>query len=308
MTARAPRVSLGLPVFNGERFLAATLDSLLGQTFEDFELIISDNASTDRTQAICRDYASRDSRVRYHRRSHNAGAAANFNRCFELATGEYFKWAASDDLLEPRFLECCVRKLDEDAGAALAYTKARIIDDESREVRSYEHKLPTDSTSPIARYSALLEGHKCFEVFGLIRRETLEQTPLIGAYAHGDGVLLTRLAFLGRFEQLPEYLFLPRRHAEQSMSMLGDYRRYAEWFDPRLGRRMVFPYWRIYYEFYRSIGMSPLGWRDRLRCFRRFARWAWIRRREFVSDIAFNLRRLARRPAPDAGAVQRGDG
>ena len=103
-TADRPRVSIGLPVYNGENFLEFALDSILGQTFQDFELIISDNASTDATESICRRYAAKDSRIRYYRNPNNQGAAQNYNRVFALARGEYFKWAAHDDVCKPNYL------------------------------------------------------------------------------------------------------------------------------------------------------------------------------------------------------------
>src|SRR5215471_14033382 len=99
------RVSLGLPVYNGQRYLAGAIQAILDQTFSDFELIICDNASTDETESICRDLAARDPRVRYHRNPANIGAAPNFNKTFELSTGEYFKWLAHDDLHEPTYLQ-----------------------------------------------------------------------------------------------------------------------------------------------------------------------------------------------------------
>ena len=101
MATDGPRVSIGLPVYNGDNYLAETLDSILAQTFTDFELIISDNGSTDRTEAICRRYAAQDHRVRYVRNPSNLGAARNYKRAFELARGEYFKWNGHDDPLAP---------------------------------------------------------------------------------------------------------------------------------------------------------------------------------------------------------------
>ena len=123
-----PRVSIGMPVYNGENFLAEALDSMLAQTFVDFELIISDNASTDRTKAICRDYAARDRRIRYHRVDDNQGATWNFNHTFELARGEYFKWAAHDDLCDPTFVARCVEVLDSDPTVICCHTQTRHID------------------------------------------------------------------------------------------------------------------------------------------------------------------------------------
>ena len=122
MTQPTPRVSIGLPVYNGERFLARAIDSLLAQDFVDFELVISDNASTDGTGEISRDYAARDPRIRYHRNERNIGAVGNFNRTLDLASGEYFKWAAHDDWCAPQFLGRCVEVLDDDPSTVLCFT------------------------------------------------------------------------------------------------------------------------------------------------------------------------------------------
>ena len=103
-TAHIPKVSIGMPVYNGEPFIREALDSLLVQTFTDFELIISDNASTDKTEQICREYAAKDKRIRYIRQEINRGAAANFQYVLDEAVGEYFMWAAADDLWDSEFI------------------------------------------------------------------------------------------------------------------------------------------------------------------------------------------------------------
>ena len=105
MTEKKPRVSIGLPVYNAERFLEQALDGILAQTYIDFELVICDNASTDGTQAICQRYAALDPRIKYHRNPQNIGVSRNFNRAFELSCGEYFKWCCHDDIPAPTFLE-----------------------------------------------------------------------------------------------------------------------------------------------------------------------------------------------------------
>src|ERR1700751_3293571 len=107
-----PKLSIGIPVFNGQEFLPELLDSLLAQTFGDFEILICDNASTDRTPQICSEYARRDSRVRFVRNQRNLGAVANFNRVFELSTAPLFKWAAHDDLYHQAYLDACVSLLE----------------------------------------------------------------------------------------------------------------------------------------------------------------------------------------------------
>src|SRR3989442_255266 len=139
-SSRRPRVSVGMPVYNGERYLAEAVDSLLAQTYEDFELIICDNASTDRTGEIARSYAARDTRVRYARNEKNLGAGGNFRRAVALASGEYFRWAASDDVCAPQSLARCVEVLDQEPAAVLAYPSTRFIDEHGRVTgRSEEH-------------------------------------------------------------------------------------------------------------------------------------------------------------------------
>ena len=107
-----PLISIGMPVYNGEVTLKRTIDSVLGQSFSDFELIISDNCSTDSTAAICQEYADGDRRIRYIRQQVNIGAAQNFKCVFEQAKGKYFMWAACDDVRSPDFLEENVRFLE----------------------------------------------------------------------------------------------------------------------------------------------------------------------------------------------------
>src|SRR5207248_940805 len=129
MNGRIPQISVGMPLYNADRFLQETLDSILAQTFVNFELVISDNASNDRTEEICRAYAARDSRIRYYRKEINRGAAWNHNRVFELSRAKYFKWACYDDLLAPTFLEKCVAVLDCDPGVVLCFSIFRDFDD-----------------------------------------------------------------------------------------------------------------------------------------------------------------------------------
>lgn len=136
-----PYISLGLPVYNGENFLRDTLDSILAQTFKDFELIISDNASTDSTEEICRAYAAQDQRVHYHRNEHNLGAARNYNRAFELSNGKYFKWAAHDDLYAPEYLEQCVKILESNPSIVLCYSPVIFIDNQGKQLRKSASEL-----------------------------------------------------------------------------------------------------------------------------------------------------------------------
>src|SRR5262245_7900591 len=227
MGNRIPRVSIGMPVRNGQRFIREAIDSLLAQTFGDFELIICDNASTDQTEMICRDYQTRDPRVRYFRNQEDLGPAGNHNKCFNLSRGQYFKWHAHDDVCDPTYLARCVEVLDGDPNVVIAYPGTLIIDESGRPIDEYKFRLATDRPSVSRRFAELVlvnhRKHRAVEIFGLMRVSALLQTPLEGAYARGDSVLLARMALLGRFVELPERLFLSRSHASQSMQTLPSF-------------------------------------------------------------------------------------
>src|SRR5215471_6003223 len=212
-----PRVSVALPVYNGENYLTQAVESLLAQTFTDFELLLLDNASTDRTEEICRSFAARDGRIRYQRNERNIGGGPNWNRGFELANkAPYFKWAAHDDVHAPTFLERCVAALDRDPGVVLAFTQAEFMDAEGKVLRLRKQALPLDVADPPTRFEALLDPYDCLEIFGVIRREALLGRPVLGMYMDGDGVMLAALALMGRFFEVPESLFSCRRHATQA--------------------------------------------------------------------------------------------
>jgi len=128
MSQKKPSLTIGIPVYNGEKFIGAALESLLAQTFEDFEVVISDNASTDNTAQICKAYAEKDKRIIFHQHVQNLGAIKNFNLLVSLANGKYFKWAACDDICAPTFLETCIAALEQDPSVVLAHPKVKVID------------------------------------------------------------------------------------------------------------------------------------------------------------------------------------
>lgn len=265
----APRVSIGMPVYNGERFLREALESLLAQTFRDFEVVISDNASTDNTRAICEDYAARDPRIQYYRSEHNQGAAWNFNRVFELASGEYFKWFAHDDLLMPDNLHKSVDILDRHPDVVLCYSYTRCIDPDGNELDEYEFNGKYQASSSVTYerfYDIVIPYHWCFQIFGLIRREALAATPGMGAYLSADRVLLSHLVLLGRFYEIPEYLFESRRYPEQSGSMMLRPYAYMNWYSPKYKSSVVLPYWSEYLNYFRAVRAAPISGYQRLRC------------------------------------------
>ena len=288
-----PKVSIGLPVYNGERFIEAALVSMINQTFEDCEFIVSDNASTDRTEEICRDYASHDKRIRYVRNEVNRGAAFNYNQTFKLSSGEYFKWAACDDLCAPTYIEKCVSVLDQNPSVVLCFTWVRFIDESGAIIDDRGYSPRGQSLKAHERFIDLVAAmHIITEIFGLIRATCLKQTPLIAPYAASDRVLLGELALHGRFCEIPEYLFFHREHAESASTVYVTLHAYTKWFDPSLSDKLIFPTWRIFGENLRSIYRSPLTLVEKIRCYMWMVHWLRSYRLLLMKDVEIARRRL----------------
>jgi glycosyltransferase involved in cell wall biosynthesis len=278
MSGAKPMISIGVPVYNGENYLAATLDSILAQSFSDFELIVSDNASTDGTEDVCRNYQARDTRIRYYRNPRNIGAAKNHNQVFELSSGKYFKWASHDDVLAPNFLSQCVPVLEQDPSVVLCHSKITLIDDfDKRTVPLYESAALSASNSPSKRFGAvILYDRLCADIYGVIRSHALRKTSLIAPYVGSDRTLRAELALLGRFHEVPEYLFFLRDHAGRSVRSMPAHHQRVAWFDPdRVGRK-VFPHWRILLEYWKAVQRAGLTSAQRFRCCLYLA--SWLRR------------------------------
>lgn len=290
MSPTNPRVSLGMPVYNGERYLEKTLDSVLAQTYTDFELVISDNGSSDRTQEICERYAKKDPRVKYHRNPKNIGIAPNFNRAYELTSGEYFKWTDYDDLLAPTFLERCVEILDKHPNVACAFPKTRLIDQNDDPIRDFEP--PDDACSPQAhiRFKSLIldPDHIVSQASGLMRREQVGRTVMHGSYPCSDEVFLAHLALLGDFYEIPEFLFLYRIHPKQSTKgVLASERARVRFFDTSLEGQVVLIKWLYFKNCIYAINHSPINGYQRFRCYLYMVRWLLVMRnfRSIVKDV-----------------------
>ena len=221
-----PCVSIGVPVRNGEAYLDRALASLLAQDFTDFEVLICDNVSTDRTVAIADAWAAKDSRVKVFRNDVNIGAERNFSRVFTLARGRYFRWAAHDDLIDPQYLGRCVAALEGSPDAVLSNSWVNIIDDQDRVIGFYDGGVAgAYSTDTAERFAALvLSRHLCTDLFGVIRADALRKTKLLGPYYGADRALLAELGLLGRFVHVPAPLFSNREHAGRGSRGLGLWR------------------------------------------------------------------------------------
>lgn len=263
MVRRPPRVSIGFPIYNGAQGVERALRSLLEQTYQDFEIIISDNASTDRTVELIERTVAGDPRVLLLRNDVNRGAAWNFNRVFEVATGEFFRWQAHDDWCEPDYLQRSVEALDADPGAVLAHPWTKLVDDAGDTIGWYQNDLHVTSGDPSERLVEIVRRlDYCHPVFGLIRREILERTALIAPFPRSDVPLLYELAVLGRFAVIPEFLFCATPSG--SLRANPDNRSLAQWFAPDARGTRVPVLW-LWWSSVAAIWRSPHRVGDKLR-------------------------------------------
>jgi len=291
---RSAKVTIGMPVYNAERFIGETVASILAQTFGDFEVIISDNASTDGTEKVCRELLEGDPRIRYVRNRENMGAAYNYNQTFHLSTGTYFKWACHDDLLLPEFLERCVAVLDRDPSVVLAYTDWAPIDEDGKPLAPPAPRYPhwrADSPDPVerTRYVFRMERRPPSAVYGVFRADALGRTGLYRPTHGGDHIIMAEIALYGPVHEVPEQLFLNRWHS-QSGSKFPTFQERAAWWLPvsRRGRLGRFGRGRIGALLLfgltmaqtaraqiSSIERSPLSFDQKIRCYVQLPLWFW---------------------------------
>ena len=271
MTDRAPLVSVGVPVYNGERYLAQALDAMLAQDLEDFELIISDNASEDGTAEIARGYAARDGRIRYHRNERNLGLVSNFNRVFELSRGKYFKWTAHDDWHPKHTLRACTDVLEGDPSAVICASAVAIMDDDGEVFAEWHPSADLRSPYPHLRFHRLIwslgETHPLFAV---MRTDALRRTrfspDLFRNFLAADRVLLAELALMGPIWQLPEIL----HHYRQPRMRPGAHVASSDRpppsviLDPANNGKLPSRTWRLGFEHLRLVSSARLARQHKL--------------------------------------------
>jgi len=270
-----------MPVYNSEAFIGETIEAILAQTLTDFELIISDNASTDRTAEICQAYARSDPRVRYSRNATNIGVPGNYNTVLGNARAAYFKWCASNDLCQPRFLEVCVAVLDARPDVVLAYPKTILFDSNRDRYEEYEDNMCLDQDDPVERFRSCYERLRLNNAFnGVIRTRELRCTTLHWDYPGSDVALMPELSLYGKFIEIPERLFFRRMQAgahfghgtpELHRRYYPGSKRGPEWRARSLIRQML-----------SGVGRAPVRARDRLRLYEFVAHQAWRSRRDLM--------------------------
>ena len=283
--AALPLVSIGLPVYNSARHLPKALDTFLAQTFGDFELVISDNASTDGTEAICREYADRDARVRYHRQASNIGAPRNWNAAFHAARGEFFKWSSGNDYCAPEFLARCVEAMQARGDVVLCYGRTGLIDEDGRLLEVYEGDLDLPEASPSDRFARVRQGMDMNNAQqGLMRSDVLRRTRLDRLYPGGDIALMAELALYGRFLRLPEVLLF-RRQGPGAVMASKSPAEVQRIYNPQARRPMKLLRGRFYWDHFVSVARAPIPLREKARAWTLAARFARYERDEIWREL-----------------------
>jgi len=281
-----PRVTIGMPVYNGASHVAQAIDSLLSQTFGDFELIVADNASTDRTGDICSEYQARDPRVRYVRHATNRGSVFNWNFVVAEARGQYFKWASANDYCAPTQLERCVNVLDTEPAVVITYGRTAFVDDAGQLIGEYPHDIEVLDARPSVRFERVCRELRANNAqSGLIRLGTLRRTGIERSYPGGDMTLMSELALHGGFRRVPEVL-LYRRMGLESATKFRSASELRTFLNPVAKKRQDFVMWQTHWDYVASMSRTPLPLGERLAVLKYILRSAWWFRSNLWREVA----------------------
>lgn len=280
-------VSIGLPVYNGIAYLAEAIDSLLAQTYRRFELIISDNASTDGTSELCERYARSDDRVRYSRLDANIGGVHNHSRVVQLARGEYFMWASSDDRWDLRYIERCIELLQADPGLVLAYTLNATMNENGEPTGVYTPGYRLDTDDVVERFRQLTQTDNPIEPFyGLMRRDALMKTTPLRLHPGFDRFVLMELGLQGRFRQLAQPLYIRRIHTNQSVRAFPGLHARYRWINPNASKRLfVWPFLEYAVRYSGAALRLAPGLQTKLGCMWHMVKWCNWNRQQILQDL-----------------------
>jgi glycosyltransferase involved in cell wall biosynthesis len=292
-----------MPVYNGEPYIGLAIQSVLDQTFGDFELLISDNASTDGTEEICRDFAARDKRIVYSRNSENIGAAPNYNRLVDMASADYFRWSNADDLLAPVLHERCIAVLDLNPDAVLSYGKTKIIDADGNEGADYEDNLDLQDERPSDRFRKFHDQVGLTNViYGLMRTDVLRRTARMGdgTYPAADTNLMGELVLYGTFVEIPERLFYRRIHAAASSADRADDDRQTSFWSAG-AVRFSLPAWRKNAAYWKAIRNAPIDLDEKRRLGIYMLQRMYWGKRGLLGELLFSIASKTRLINPGSG-------
>ncbi|WP_319525812.1 glycosyltransferase family 2 protein [uncultured Desulfosarcina sp.] len=287
MDEEKPLVSVAMPVFNGEPYIEEAIRCVLNQTYNNLELVISDNASTDNTEQVCRDFKEKDDRVVYIRNTSNIGAAKNYNQAFRNTTGLYFRWHNADDLCSPRLVEVCLEVLMGNPDTVLCYGKTDIIDDRGELLEHYDDNLDLRQPKPTERFKAFFQQVGLTNIiYGLMRRSTVERTMLMGegTFFASDVNFMAEMSLYGKFYEIPETHFFRRMHARaSSWERKNDTVQRDFW--QGQSRKFFLPNWKKNIAYLKAIRNSPISIAEKIRLFRFVARRIIMCRRDLLRDL-----------------------
>lgn len=260
----SPLVSIGVPVYNGGRYMEKTICSLLDQSMSNFEIIISDNASTDSTASICQNFAQRDQRIRYIRQKKNIGAPQNWNFVVHEARGVFFKWASANDYCAPQMIEKCVKAMQTDPTIVLCYGQTQLIDENDQPIKILADEKCFCAHRPSERFFDVcsylgFNNAQC----GLIRLEVLRQTRLDRMYPTGDLSLMAELVLYGCFKLVPE-VFLFRRHSSDSITSMLTPLALQQVYNPEAKKPLKLIHFRRHLDNIVSISRAPISLTEKL--------------------------------------------
>jgi glycosyltransferase involved in cell wall biosynthesis len=286
-SSRTPRISVGMPVYNGEEFIGEAVQAILNQSLSDLELIICDNASDDATSDICLRIAESDSRVRYYRNEVNIGVTENYNKVVAYARGQYFKWASCNDYCAPDFLRGCVEVLDRRHDAVLCFPKTRLFDQNIADAKDYEEDLDLQKPDPLWRFTQLIDriyAQLNNVLNGVVRTDALRRTPLHRTFAGSDYNLVAELVLLGGFIQIPEPLFYRRLNAKAHSRAKSESEMQAHMF-PRNKSAVKFQTWRLHREYFATVSRAPLPYAKKCSLYLMLVRRLNWHRQEIVREF-----------------------
>jgi glycosyltransferase involved in cell wall biosynthesis len=277
-----PLVSIGMPIYNGSNYLREGLTAILSQTYTNLEIVISDNASTDETEEICREFAAHDSRVSYYRNEQNIGSHKNFKLVCEMTNGKYFRWAAHDDLCSINSIEQCVAVMEQNPHIMLAYPEDLHIDDQSKPLPMESViKIQAVQDTPSQRFHHYIDvdwlqpwtTRIVNPLFGLMRNDVLKRTPIHDNFMGSDRVLIGELALYGQVVEVPGTLFQRRIHANMSEKAYKNDRELSIAMMPTRQRQVFLPRNLMLKGLMRAVSRVPMSDHERKNCYGELARW-----------------------------------
>ena len=282
-----PLISVAMPVYNGEPYIAEAIECVLNQTYPNLELVISDNASTDRTEQICQSFAAKDDRVVYIRNATNLGAAQNYNQAFRHTAGPFFRWHNADDLCSPELHEMCLAVLVSKPDTVLCYGKTVIVDNQGEVIETYDDNLDLRQDKASDRFKAFFKQVGLTNViYGLMRRSAVEKTALMGdgTFFAADINFMAEMTLYGKFRELPEPLFSRRMHVQaSSWDRKNDDIQQTFW----QGRNHAFvlPNWKKDLAHLKAMCRAPIDLSEKRRLIGFLCRRMLIRRNILMKDL-----------------------